>query len=402
MQSHRISVSSSLSSSSSAETKGLLSLFWGFILALRNIICQTRGQVSGIKKAVLYAALTAMGFANQKKMIASILASTKIICNPLSFNERDILEGLAVVGLLKEGKKTSTVANAPRTAAAADEESLYDAFFGSINALPKHERKSSNDAVSVDVIHRKPNIGYAARRSVATAAEKAINEHVDNDWVKIGLGAFTSVIMGLSVNGTGRIIDWKEVARIGTQDPAKVKITFPSFKRGSVYEKWAKEYMERWREAHPEFKKPKSGWRERKALLYKELKDKMSLVHTIAERRKLANVPLYKQIVPAMYKILEGRVKPSDFITVKYSPTVSIMILGFYSLFMREEIQRAFATQTLESTARSLQNGGSIGDINSAKLYELACLVRRNKELRHIYVEYVKYIVLEMDAVMHS
>lgn len=391
MQSHRVSLSSS-SSSSSAETKGLLSLFWGFIMAMRNIICKTRGQISGIKKAALFAALTAMGFAKHKKMIASILASTKIICNPLSFNERDILEGLAVVGLFDASKKTSAIAAAPNA------ETVYDAFFGSTNTLPQSaEEIAHHNAVSVDVVHRKPNIGYAARRSVATAAEKAINEHISNDWVKIGLGAFTSVIMGLSVNGTGRIIDWKEVGKIGTQDPAKVKITLASFKRGSVYEKWAKEYMERWRESHPEFKKPKSGWRERKALLYKELKDKMSLVHTIAERRKLANVPLYKQIVPAMYKILEGRVKPSDFITVKYSPTVSVMILGFYSLFMREDIQRAFATQTLESTARSLQYGGSAGTINSAKLYELACLVRRNNELRHIYTEYVKYIVLEMD-----
>jgi hypothetical protein len=197
-------------------------------------------------------------------MISTIIASTKILCNPLSFNERDILDALAMVHLAE--RRTSTIGGPSVSARDTD---VYQSFFGepeSIAAKPQQPPVTSS--VSVDVMHRKPNPGYAIRRSAASMAEQGINEHINNDWVKIGLGAFTSVLMGLSVNGTGKVIDWKEVAKIGTQDPATVRIVVSSFKRGSAYEKWAKEYMERWRQAHPEFLKPKSGWRERKSLLY--------------------------------------------------------------------------------------------------------------------------------------
>jgi hypothetical protein len=138
--------------------------------------------------------------------------------------------------------------------------------------------------------------------------------------------------------------------------------------------------------------------------VYKQLKEKMSIVHTVAERRKVAtSMPLYKQIVPAMYKLLEGRVKPSDFITVKYSPTVSLMILGFYGLFMRDEIERAFNNQTLVSTSTPLhiQDGGthtSHTALSSEKMYALARHVRHDPELRKVYIEYVKYLALEIDA----
>lgn len=401
--------------------------FLGFFMSMREIFCSHASKLPSMPGILQFAfdkLLEKLGFdKNVHKNMKMFRIFTRLFCNPMKLSATNtalLLDCLPAsikgqisknVSKMKRDKDAyfevfhQEVANSNnRSKMKCDKDAYFNEVFRQYVVSPGLQRielgendEYYNDNAShhaeVNVLHRPRSIGNYVRHMYADVTSDAINKHVNDNTLKIFLGACASVAAGIAVKGTGRIVDWHELAKISTVAPGKEKISFNTFERGSKYEKWAKEFLDKWRKEHPEYLKSGSDWRSKKAALYARLKLHMSTVHTVEARRAATQRPI-NHIVPFLYSMVKGHVKPSEFISIKLSPTVSVLMLGFYGLFMKDEIEKVIQTikVTDESTIPGIdQSGGSVEDMYdmNTMFYSLAIQVTSDKDLSDAYLNCV-------------